>query len=494
MKLTGNILIDGRWQPGNGEAIDSSNPAAGASVWHGSAADRSDVDAALIAAANAAADWARRPSDQRIAILRAFQEQLRSAQDWLAELISRETGKPLWESHTEIAGMIAKVDISIRAWDARCPPYGGRQGDLHWSTHYRPHGVMAVLGPFNFPGHLPNGHIVPALLAGNAVVFKPSDRTPAVGEACARLWEQAGLPEGVLTLLHGGGNTGRAIVEHAAVNAILFTGSYATGKAIHRLLAGRPEVLLALEMGGNNPLVIGHTQASQAALYIAIASAFATTGQRCTCARRLILIQPEVPDTFLPELIDAARRLRQDAWNSQPDPFMGPLIDKDAATAVASAQQQWIDAGAKPLLRAEQSNDRPAFISPGIIDTTGIDIPDQEIFGPLLQVIRVPDLDAAIHEANRTAYGLAAAYVGDNPAAWQAFHSNVRAGVINWNRQTTGARGDLPFGGVGHSGNHRPAAWFAADYCAWPMASITQPIAALPSDLPPGLNLTGDPP
>ena len=172
----------------------------------------------------------------------------------IAETISRETGKPLWETRAEIGSMIGKVDISITAQAERAGEKHNAMPFGQAVLRHRPHGVMAVLGPFNFPGHLPNGHIVPALLAGNTVVFKPSEMTPATGAAMAEAWDDAGLPPHVFQLVQGGRETGEALVG-GDIDGLLFTGSAGAGAHFRRLFADKPHVILALELGGNNPLV-----------------------------------------------------------------------------------------------------------------------------------------------------------------------------------------------------------------------------------------------
>jgi succinylglutamic semialdehyde dehydrogenase len=451
--------------------LRSIDPATGQTIWEGPAANPERVASAVGSARAAFPAWAAAPLDQRIAHVRAFQAQLETRASALAETISRETGKPLWEARTEIASMIGKVDVSIAA-------QAERTGERHSAApfgeavlRHRPHGVMAVLGPYNFPGHLPNGHIVPALLAGNSVVFKPSELTPATGEAVAAAWAAAGLPDGVLTVVQGNRDTGAALVN-ADIDGLLFTGSAATGAHFRRIFADRPKVIAALELGGNNPLVIWDGDLAEAAA-IAVQSAYVTTGQRCSCARRLI-----VPDnTFGERLVEAisalAGRLIIGAWDEVPEPYLGPLVS-DAAAAVATVQTvQLRSLGAhviRPLGRIAGRSE--AFVTPALIDVTGIDVPDEEIFAPVLQVTRVKDFDGAIAAANNTRFGLCAGLVTGDAALWQRFLLEARAGVINRNRPTTGAAAAMPFGGVGESGNHRPSAYYAADYCAYPVASF----------------------
>jgi len=404
--------------------------------------------------------------------VRRFANVVRKKEAQFSELIARETGKPLWETRTEVAAVVNKVEISIDAYGERSPQrkleaaLGNRIAVRH-----KPHGVLAVLGPYNFPAHLPNGHIVPALIAGNAVVFKPSEKTPATGEFLVRCFHEAKIPHGVVRLLIGGPDQGRALAGHPGIDGLLFTGSARAGMALHRQFAETPHKILALELGGNNPLVVWNAKDIDSAAAIVVQSAYLSAGQRCTAARRLI-----VEDGHEGPLLDAVKtligRLIVGEPFADPQPFMGPLIDLAAADHV---QEQWLNLmmkGGKPIARLDRpAKDKP-FLTPALIDVTDIrDRPDEEIFGPVLQVIRVKDFGAAIAEANNTRFGLAASLIGGTPEMYDQFWANVRAGVINWNRPTNGAPSNAPFGGVGLSGNHRPSAFYAADYCAYPVTS-----------------------
>lgn len=471
MKLTGQCFIGGSWRDGQGEAFHSSDPAAAETVWSGHAASAANVDAAFAAAREAYPGWARQSLSSRLKIIERFGELLGEHKDALGELIARETGKPLWDSLGEAGAMAGKIAISIRA-------HAERTGELRNETDFgaaelrhKPLGVMFVLGPYNFPGHLPNGHIVPALIAGNTCVFKPSELTPAVGEYMIRLWEAAGLPDGVVNLVPGARETGAAALDHAELDGVLFTGSHNTGQFIHKKFAGRTGIQLALEMGGNNPLVVWDAKDSEAAARIAAFSAFVTSGQRCSCARRLILPEGAPGDAVVEALTDIAKRLPVGAWDDSPEPFMGPLVSSQAAEQVIKAQASLVKQGGRPVLPAEQLERGAAFVSPGIIDVTGTDHPDAEVFGPLVKIIRVADFDAALTEANNTAYGLSAGLVSDDHGLWDRFRIESRAGIVNWNRPTPGAASNMPFGGPGQSGNLRPSAYYAADYCAYPVAS-----------------------
>lgn len=470
-KDDGMNYIDGNWVEGSAEAMRSDNPADGSLIWEGRAAGADQVDQAFKAARAAFPAWGRRAYPERVEIVLAYKAYLEAHKDELAELIARETGKPLWETAGEAGAMIGKVEISRTAYKERTGEQSADTAFGHAALAHKPVGVMFVLGPYNFPGHLPNGHIIPALLAGNTIVFKPSEITPAVGEFMVKAFEAAGVPAGVVNLVHGARDTGAAALDHAELDGVLFTGSWPTGKFIHQKFAGRTDVQLALEMGGNNPLVVWDAADAEASARIAVNSSFITAGQRCSCARRLIVPQGEAGDAVVNRIAEIARELSIGKWDADPQPFIGPLVSERAAQGVLAAQEGLVKRGAKIVIPVEQSDLGPAFLKPGVIDVTGVDVPDEEVFGPLIQVVRVDSFDAAIAEANNTAYGLSSGLVSDDESLWERFWVESRAGIVNWNRPTCGAASNMPFGGPGQSGNLRPSAYYAADYCAYPVAT-----------------------
>ncbi len=447
----------------------STEPATGAVIWE---APEGDVDAEIALARGAWAEWAARPLTFRIETLRRVANTVRARAEAFADLIARETGKPLWEARTEVEAVVAKVDISVSSYLERSATRKlDGQMNSRTALRHKPHGVLAVLGPFNLPAHLPNGHIVPALIAGNAVVFKPSEKTPAVGRFLVECFHDSGVPEGCLRLLIGGVDTGKALSRHAGIDGLLFTGSGRAGLALHRQFADTPNKILALEMGGNNPIVVWDSPTVSDAAILCVQSAFTTAGQRCTAARRLI-VRDGAHEPLLAEIARLIGRIIVGDPHATPAPFMGPVIDNDAADRL---QEGWLDLimrGGRAISHLQRLDpDRP-FLTPGLIDVTGIDgRADEELFGPVLQVIRVPDFDAAIAEANATRYGLSASLICEQPALYDRFWANIRAGIVNWNKPTNGASSSAPFGGVGLSGNHRPSAYYAADYCAYPVAS-----------------------
>ena len=453
----------------NVEELVSIEPATGNELWRGVT---SDVDQEVMTARAGWAAWAASPVTVRIETLRRFENVVRAHADELADLIARETGKPLWEAITEVESVAAKVEISVKAYGERTSQrrLAGAMGQSV-SVRHKPHGVMAVLGPYNFPAHLPNGHIVPALIAGNAVVFKPSEKTPATGALLVKLYHEAGVPESVVRLVIGGPQQGKALAAHAGIDGLLFTGSASTGVSLNRQFADTPGRILALELGGNNPIVVWDAPDLHVAATIVVQSAFLSAGQRCTAARRLVVRQG-VHEELCAEILKIANRLIVAAPHSKPAPFMGPVIDNQTADGLEESYVALMMRGGRPVKNLERPDPNLPFLSPSIIDVTEMkERPDIELFGPILQMIRVPDFAAAIAEANATRYGLCASLIGGSPERYDEFWANVRAGVVNWNKPTNGAPSAAPFGGLGLSGNHRPTAFYAADYCAYPVVS-----------------------
>lgn len=482
--------INGQWTKGSGPALDSLNPANNTLVWQGTHACEQEIMQAAALAQHALNTWAISSFEQRAGYVQQFAQQIEQHKEALARLISQETGKPLWESKTEVAAVIGKVKLSIEAYQERTGSKEIPGADATACLRFKPQGVVVVLGAFNFPAHLSNGHIVPALLAGNTVLYKPSEQSPAVAELVMQCWHNSGIPKGVIHCLQGGADSGKTLLAQD-IQGVYFTGSYPTGLRIHQQFSSRPEVILALEMGGNNPLVIDTELGDlNAAVYHTLLSAFITSGQRCTCARRLMVPNTPLGDQFLKRFIKAASALIVGPFDSVIEPFMGPVINHQQALKHLATQQSLIAAGGESLLTMTLLQEGTGLLSPGIIDLTHAAEPcDDEIFAPFIQVYRYDDFDEAIKLANNTRYGLAAGLLSDNKQKYQQFYQQVRAGLINWNRPTTGAASSLPFGGVGLSGNHRPSAYFAADYCAYPIASMEQSSLSLPSLLSPGIIL-----
>lgn len=488
-EMVGRSYIHGRWIDGNGQESIRRSPADGCIVWRGSWSDTSQVELAIEAGKASFERWASLPHEARETYCRKFAEIVLANKEELAVLIAIETGKPLWEARTEVGTVAAKVTNSIDAFHQRRLTTTESTGDFLSVTRYRPYGTMLVLGPYNLPAHLPGAHIVPALLAGNTIVFKPSELTPGVGQWLVEAWEKTGLPSGVMNLLHGNADVAVAAASNDKIAGVLFTGSQRAGLSLHRLLAGKPEKILALELGGNNPLVVHGATDYSAAAITTILSAFITSGQRCTCARRLIVSGDEAYQLMIEQLRRSIPKIQVGLPLDAKQPYMGPMIQELAANRMLEAQTKLIQKGANILVEMQRDSRCSALLTAGLLSVDGIELDDTEHFGPMLLIQKAADLDQAIQMANQTQFGLAAGFIGDNSDDYQYFVNRIRAGVVNWNRQTTGASGRLPFGGIGASGNHRPSGFFAADYCSYPVASLESRDLSESKQPVPGLEL-----
>lgn len=487
-------LIGSRWVPlaESTGAIVSANPAKPSQVvWKG-APRVEHVDQAVAAAREAGKVWSRWSVDKRIGVLKRYQQICAGKQDAITTLIREETGKVGWDAKGEAGLLGAKVDITIDQG-----PEGAFRRVAGFETKlaetrlgkawFRPHGVMAVLGPFNFPMHLPNGHIVPALLMGNTIVFKPSDKTPACGQLLAELFQEAlaaeGAPAGVFNLVQGRAEIAQKLVKHTGVDGVLFTGSWPVGRAILEANLDHPGKICALEMGGNNAAVIMPDADLKQAVIECVRSAFITSGQRCTCTRRLI-VHEAVADRVIKAVCNAASNLIIGEPDAAHPVFMGPVITEGARRGIVEAHGRFLAFGGTPLLRCEAVDREGWYVTPGVMrvdrftmDEAGCGA-DLEVFGPLLRVSVVKSLNEAIEQANATRYGLAASIFTKDPESIERFLHEARAGCVNVNTGTAGASSKLPFGGLGLSGNHRPAGSFSLDYCAYPVAGMLEEGAA----------------
>jgi len=441
----------------------------------------SDVDRAVEVATTAFKKWKKKPQAERASLLLKYQKALKDKQDLLSEAIAREVGKPLWEAKTEVATMINKVDVTINESMKLIQNLNltevlpGTDG----VCRYKPHGVMAVIGPFNFPGHLPTGHIVPALLTGNTVIFKPSEKTPIVGQIVAECFMEAGFDEGVFNLIQGEKEVGRRLVTHAGVNGVLFTGSFEVGMRMKQDTLQQYWKILALEMGGKNSAIVWEDANFDLALADTFFGAFVTSGQRCTATSRII-VHESLIDRFVSTFHEKAKKFTID--HPLKDPFIGSVIDATTVDRylkfLGIAQRE----GCEMIMRGKALDleYKGNYVSPSICLVQKNSIKDieqsvyqqTELFAPNVCIIPTSNLDHAIELANATQYGLAASVFTASREVYSKCQEDLEAGVINWNKPTVGASSKLPFGGTKKSGNHLPTALSATLYCTYPVASL----------------------
>lgn len=485
-------FIDGQWCTSRApdETVTLHSPADTREVVARWSASRSQVDAAVDAARRAAVAWRRTPLEARATLLRAYQVGLKRHADALALAISREIGKPLWEAKTEVSAMVTKVDVTLTA--GLEATRDTRLDDLPGEVRHRPHGVAAVLGPFNFPGHLPNGQLVPALALGNTVVFKPSEKGSGTAVLMARCFAEAGLPPGVFNLVQGGAAIASHLSTHADIDAVLFTGSLAVGQRIVAANAHRPGVLVALELGGKNAsLVLDDCELDRTVREVAF-SAFATAGQRCTATSRVIVMRA-VADAFCAKLAKAARNAVV-GHPSNSAAFLGPVISSSVRTQLIEAQRAAVAAGFEALAPGGPVElAHPGwYVQPAVHRAPNPSASvhgysDVELFAPDVSVVVVESLEEALAVANDTPYGLSAAVFTASRERFEVCADGLKVGVLHWNRSSAGASGRLPFGGIRGSGNHRPGGVLMGSSCVYPMGLLLPPVTAQPLPTWPGL-------
>lgn len=450
------------------------------------------VDQAVEAARSAYPAWAKLSMDERKKYLLKLKETFESMKNEMAEAISRDTGKPLWEGLTEAGALVNKIDITLNfSLDLiKEERIANALPQVDGVIRHKSRGVMAVIGPFNFPAHLPNGHIIPALISGNTIVFKPSEQTPYVGQLMAKAIEKAEFPAGVFNLIQGDGETGRKIVAHEGVDGILFTGSYEVGLKIKQETLNHYWKILALEMGGKNATVVWKDAEINKAIYESLIGAYLSSGQRCSGTSRIIL-HPDIADEFTDRFYEAAKKLTIGHW--QDNTFMGPLINAGAVEKYIRFQEIANRENCESLMRGKQIDARTKgyYVTPSIHLVKKFDpqsvYQKSEIFGPNVAIYKSRDFDETLKMVNSTGYGLAMALFTKDKSLYEKALIEARVGILNWNRTTNGASSRLPFGGLGKSGNDRPSAHYAIQYCTTPIASLEDPTSFEGTKLMPGI-------
>ena len=421
-----------------------------------------NVERAVAAARRAWPAWRDAEPGERAAALVRFREALAADQESFAQRIALEVGKPLWEARTEVAAMLAKFDVTLSQGlelvaDRAFELGSGQVG--RWRAAAR--GVFGVLGPFNFPGHLMHGHVVPALATGNCVVLKPSEKTPAVAQLYAELCHRAGFPAGVMNVVQGDASIGARIAAHAALDGILFTGSYPAGRRIVEATLDQPWKLLALEMGGKNGvLVCADADLDAAAAAIAFGTCV-TSGQRCSATSR-IFAERAVADALAERLVRLFRGIAI-GHSSDPGAFLGPVINRAARERHAQVLA-WAKADGAEALVAGGPVDGPRpghYVRPSLhrlrVTSRASRYQAEEHFVPDAFLVPVDSVEAGLAELDATDFGLVASVFTRSRATYERAARTVRVGCLNWNAPTVGASSKLPFGGIKHSGNDRPA-------------------------------------
>lgn len=463
--------IGGEWrEPASTRYFESLNPArTGDVIGQFPESSSSDVDQAVSAAKRAFATWSRVPAPQRGEVLRKIGDLLSARKNELAFEMTREMGKPFNETRGDVQ---EAIDTAYYAASETRRLFGytvpSELPDKFNMTIRRPLGVCGIITAWNFPIAVPTWKMFPAIAAGNTVVFKPSEDAPHTGMLLMRVFEDAGLPGGVINLVQGDSEAGEALVSHPSVNAISFTGSSETGAKIGAE-CGRMHKRVSLEMGGKNPMIVLDDADLELALEGILWGAFGTTGQRCTATSRLI-VHEKVHDELVDRLRERASKLRLGYGNDE-GVEMGPLINEDALNKVIRYVEIGQQEGAQLILGGHRATgpglDEGYFFEPTIFTGVKRDmrIAQEEIFGPVLSVFKASSYEEAIEIANDSRYGLSSSiYTRDVARAFRAMH-DIEAGITYINGPTIGAEAHMPFGGVKQTGNgHREGGWEVFDF------------------------------
>ncbi|MDH4468272.1 MAG: aldehyde dehydrogenase family protein [Bacteriovoracaceae bacterium] len=423
--------------------------------------------------------WRKVPLEKRIEALLRYKAALIKREDEMTEALALETGKPLWEARQEAKGLAAKVDVTIsdslprvadKTIDQIMP---GTKG----STLHRPIGPSLVIGPFNFPCHLANGQIVNALIAGNSIIFKPSEKTAFSPQLMMDALVEAEFPVGVVNLLQGDGAAVAQILSDKRIKGVFFTGSREVGKKILQATHLDLGKMVALELGGKNTTIVDKDVPLEYVVSELLSACFLTAGQRCT-STSLVVVHQKIYGDLLDLLRTWTKKIIIGAPHQNPTPFMGPLIDENAVQLYQNYIDLAKEQGAKEWLPMQNlcKEKLGYFSSPSILTYEGTwqnkSFIGKEIFAPNTLVIPFHKEEEAIAIANSTEYGLAAAVFSQDSHFIQHCLMDIDAGVINVNKSTVGASGRLPFGGLKESGNYRPAAVSMIDSCVHAISSL----------------------
>jgi len=429
--------------------------------------DLSQVDEAVGLANKALPEWRKKSQDERNLLLSKLVNIFEKHEEEIAQSISLEMGKPYYEAQTEAKSLSARVNHVMKFGLPKVATE--RIEDVNGETRYHSQGVAVILGPFNFPAHLLNAYVIPALLTGNTVVVKPSEVCPKVGQIYANCLQELDLPEGVFNLVQGDGEVGKLLVAHKDVDSIIFTGSYPTGRAILAATLDQPWKKVSLEMGGKNAaVVLDDADVEQTITEIAL-GALLTSGQRCTATSR-VLVEKNISNQIIQKLKNLFAKI------TPKDPFekdclLGPLANKkafenyDKILAPISRNQNNVE-----VLVEHKVLGGGAFVSPSLFLTSDTGITHTELFGPNVCIEVVESLEDAVSKINLSGFGLSSSVFTKERRHFEIFYDLSKSGVLNWNKSTNGASGLMPFGGLGRSGNQRPGGIEAVKLCTYPTA------------------------
>jgi succinylglutamic semialdehyde dehydrogenase len=453
------------------------------------------IDAVIESANLGFEKWRKTSVEERIECLQRFKSVVKEREQEIATAIALESGKPLWEAMTEAKALSAKVDVTIAEGLPRInnKVHENILPKTRGHVFYKPIGPCFVIGPFNFPCHLANGQIINALVSGNSVIFKPSDKTAYSGQILVECFHQAEFPSGVVNLIQGDGEVARRILREKSIKGIFFTGSKEVGLKVLKETYMDLSKNVNLELGGKNPSIITDSVSVDNVLPELLRGSFLTAGQRCTSTSLVV-----VHENIINELIDKFHKLAKKLIVDHPidhaeTPFMGPLIDQRAVDTYLLFVGMGSREGLEEVMRGKSIEKATPghYVSPSIHLAKGWDPKSHfltnEIFGPNATFIPYKDLDEAFAIANSTEYGLAASIFSKEHGDFERAIQTLDSGLVNFNRSTVGASSKLPFGGVKNSGNYKPAAITTIDHCVYQVASLE----VNAGELDPSLEITG---
>ncbi|HVG33215.1 MAG TPA: aldehyde dehydrogenase family protein [Pyrinomonadaceae bacterium] len=452
-------FIGGQWiESASGKTVENRNPANTDDVLgEFRQATREEARSAVEAASLAFREWRRTPAPTRGRIVARAARLMEEDKENLAQLLTREEGKTIAESRGELQRSINVAEFC--AGEARRISGETIQSELPLNFAYtikQPLGVVAVVTPWNFPVAIPVWKIAPALVAGNSVVFKPASLTPATAVRITEIFEEAGIPPGVLNLILGSGSeAGDEIINHPAVKAVSFTGSNDVGIRLYEQVSRRG-AKVQCEMGGKNPVVVLEDADLDLAVESTAQGAFGSSGQRCTATSRAVVVN-EVADEFVRRITERAQNMRLGA-GSDPATEMGPSVDEGQFKTVLSYIEIGREDGAELKCGGERATgdgfDKGYFVRPAVFDrvTQDMRVAREEIFGPVLSVLRVKDFDEAMMVANDSEYGLSSSIFTNDAARIFRFVDEIETGMTHINSPTTGGEAHIPFGGIKATG------------------------------------------
>ena len=426
--------------------------------------------------------WRGLSFEKRAVFLKRYQEQVVKKKKALAKAIALESGKPLWEAQGEVNAVIGKVDTTLQESLLRIQRQSFPEIMPGITGHllFRPLGPCLVIGPFNFPCHLANTQILSALMAGNSIILKPSEKVAYSAELLIHCFHEANFPKGVINLIQGGGEMAQRLCRVKSIKGIYFTGSKEVGTSLIKNTCDDLSKLVALELGGKNAAIIHQDAVIENALAEILQGAFLTTGQRCT-STSLIIIHRSLVNEFVFRFHEMTKKIIIDhPIHHEKEPFMGPLIDQKALDEYLLFMGMAKRDGFEEVMRGKQLLDKKHpgyYVAPSIHFSPSVlnlqcHFFQSEIFGPNVTFVPYDDFEEAISMANATEYGLVASLFSKDRALLEKCYQEIDVGLLNFNRSTCGASPRLPFGGVKNSGNYRPMAVSAIDWTVSQMASL----------------------